>query len=366
MSSTVQPITSTGLYEVHEDPGERVCHIVGDDGGWLCGGKRPAPGEPSRGTHITRHPGDAACDGCGLPRGRQREGAQHVHGPREHLDHARPLWAPDAGQRGRGRDAARCVSRPTPAALKPVRGVLRQGARGIKSFSASLKRHGERSTDAAFGYGNVMKTSADDLPPDAHELATLMRTERPVASNRVLQRAMSRAHDALRAPKGSLLWRATPPRPRGTSVAFGVAAVVAILGAGGMATAAHIDSTVPPPAVTPPVSSGGGPSGNMDTPVAAPGSGAPAAAPAPTPAPSPAATPASATTPATTPPGTEPGAASPTSGGPTAPPDGGFPKQVSQVQKGEHPFTGLSLGLLALGGAMLAASGVALRRRQRH
>lgn len=66
---TTEPRTTTGLYEVHDVPGERVCHIIGDDGGWLCGGKAaPGPEDPPLRTHITRHPGDPVCDGCGLPR----------------------------------------------------------------------------------------------------------------------------------------------------------------------------------------------------------------------------------------------------------------------------------------------------------
>ena len=36
-------------------------------------------------------------------RGRgEREGVEHLHGPRQHLDHPRSVRAPDAGQRGRG------------------------------------------------------------------------------------------------------------------------------------------------------------------------------------------------------------------------------------------------------------------------
>lgn len=71
---TVEPLTITGLYEVHDDPGERVCHIIGDDNGWLCGGRRPpGPGESPPRTHVTRRPGDAICDGCGLPRCRKCE-----------------------------------------------------------------------------------------------------------------------------------------------------------------------------------------------------------------------------------------------------------------------------------------------------
>lgn len=66
---TVQPRTTTELYEVHEDRDDRLCHIVADDGGWLCGAK-PAPGagDPPPRTHITRNPGDTICDGCGSPR----------------------------------------------------------------------------------------------------------------------------------------------------------------------------------------------------------------------------------------------------------------------------------------------------------
>lgn len=65
----LRPLTDTGLCEVHDDPGERLCHIVGEDGGWLCRQERddPAPESTAR-THITRRPGEAVCDGCGLPR----------------------------------------------------------------------------------------------------------------------------------------------------------------------------------------------------------------------------------------------------------------------------------------------------------
>lgn len=65
---TVHPLTDTSLYEV-DDSGDRVCHIVADDGGWLCGGKpAPTPGEQAPRTHVTRRPGDPTCDGCGSPR----------------------------------------------------------------------------------------------------------------------------------------------------------------------------------------------------------------------------------------------------------------------------------------------------------
>lgn len=64
---TVHPLTETDLYEV--DDSDDLCHIVADDGGWLCGGKPPpGPGGDAGRTHITRRPDDPICDGSRLPR----------------------------------------------------------------------------------------------------------------------------------------------------------------------------------------------------------------------------------------------------------------------------------------------------------
>ncbi len=51
--------------------------------------------------------------------GCQRQGAVDVHGPREHLDHARPLRPSDARQRDRGRRNARRLSAPVRASIAP-------------------------------------------------------------------------------------------------------------------------------------------------------------------------------------------------------------------------------------------------------
>ncbi len=75
---------------------------------------------------------------------------------------------------------------------------------------------------------------SDDLPPELDELGMRMSTERPVASDRVLQSAMTRAQGAPRT-KTSLLWRSSAPRTPRKTIALLVAAIAAT---GGMATAA--------------------------------------------------------------------------------------------------------------------------------
>lgn len=64
---TVQPPTETLLREVDDSHDDRVCHIVADDGGWLCD-ESPAGLSEGRRTHVTNRPRDAVCDGCGKPR----------------------------------------------------------------------------------------------------------------------------------------------------------------------------------------------------------------------------------------------------------------------------------------------------------
>lgn len=84
---------------------------------------------------------------------------------------------------------------------------------------------------------------ADNLPPELDELGLRMSTERPVASDRVLDRAMTRASAANAPRKSSLLWRSTAPRARKKSLALGAAGILAMGGMAGLtmggATAFH-------------------------------------------------------------------------------------------------------------------------------
>jgi hypothetical protein len=69
MLTVAPPPTETLLYEVEEDTGgDGFCHILDDDGRWLCRGQKPGPREGRSFTHRTRHPARPTCDGCGAPR----------------------------------------------------------------------------------------------------------------------------------------------------------------------------------------------------------------------------------------------------------------------------------------------------------
>ena len=80
---TVHPLTETDLYEVDDSNDDGLCHIVADDGGWLCGQKPPpGPGERPPRTHVTRSPGSPICDGCGFPRCQKCEALWQREHPR--------------------------------------------------------------------------------------------------------------------------------------------------------------------------------------------------------------------------------------------------------------------------------------------
>ncbi|HEV2776918.1 MAG TPA: hypothetical protein VGV90_15095 [Solirubrobacteraceae bacterium] len=93
---------------------------------------------------------------------------------------------------------------------------------------------------------------SDNLPPELDELGKRMSMESPVASDRALDRVMTRAQGARRTRKSSLLWRSSAPRAGRKSIAVAVAGVLAMAGLTGMtvmsATAnhepGHIDSPV--------------------------------------------------------------------------------------------------------------------------
>lgn len=79
---------------------------------------------------------------------------------------------------------------------------------------------------------------SDNLPPELDELGKRMSTERPVASDRTLDRVMTRAQGARPARKSSLMWRSTAPRVRGKVLALGAGAILAAAGTVGMTTGA--------------------------------------------------------------------------------------------------------------------------------
>ena len=75
-----------------------------------------------------------------------------------------------------------------------------------------------------------------------------MSTERPVASDCAIDSVMTRAQGARGASKSSLMWRSSAPRAPRKSLALGVAGVLAMAGAAGMASANHIPGNVVSPA----------------------------------------------------------------------------------------------------------------------
>lgn len=77
---------------------------------------------------------------------------------------------------------------------------------------------------------------SDNLPPELDELGKRMRTDRPVASDRALDRVMTRAQGARRTRKTSLLWRSSAPRTPRKTIALVCAALVTT---GGMAATAN-------------------------------------------------------------------------------------------------------------------------------
>lgn len=72
--------------------------------------------------------------------------------------------------------------------------------------------------------------SFDNLPPELDELGQRMMSERPVASGRALDNAMTRAQKVSE-PRKSLLWRASAPQVRRKGIAAVAAAVLAASGA---------------------------------------------------------------------------------------------------------------------------------------
>lgn len=76
---------------------------------------------------------------------------------------------------------------------------------------------------------------SDNLPPELDELGQRMSTESPVASDRTLDRAMTRAQGARRTRKSSLLWRSSAPRAGRKGIAVAVAGVLAMAGMTGVA-----------------------------------------------------------------------------------------------------------------------------------
>lgn len=77
---------------------------------------------------------------------------------------------------------------------------------------------------------------ADNLPPELDELGKRMSDERPVASDRTLDRVMTRAQAARPARKSGLLWRSSAPRTPRKTLALVCAA---LLTTGGMAATAN-------------------------------------------------------------------------------------------------------------------------------
>ena len=80
-----------------------------------------------------------------------------------------------------------------------------------------------------------------------------MSTESPVASDRTLDRAMTRAQGARRTRKSSLLWRSSAPRAGRKSIA---ALVTGVLAMAGMTGVAVVGATAEGGAVAPLVDSG--------------------------------------------------------------------------------------------------------------
>jgi len=84
------------------------------------------------------------------------------------------------------------------------------------------------------------KFDSDSLPPELNELGKRVRNERPVPSDRTLDRVMTRAQGARRSPKPSLLWSRTAPQAPKRFLAFCAAAVMATGGMTAVASAVHI------------------------------------------------------------------------------------------------------------------------------
>jgi hypothetical protein len=87
---------------------------------------------------------------------------------------------------------------------------------------------------------------SDNLPPELDELGKRMSMESPVASDRTLDRVMTRAEGARRPRKSSFLWRSSAPRAGRRGLAVAVAGVMAMAGMTGVAVmgaTAQIDST---------------------------------------------------------------------------------------------------------------------------